>query len=89
MGVGALESPDVGEHSRLDTLGDFVEPLENFLEDFEAKTSQQENVFSLHEIGFLTLFFKKKSYFFTFASLKKDCGVSRPWTDMVRSKSWV
>ena len=38
----------------LDTLGDFVGPSENFLQHFEANASQKENVFSLHEIGFLT-----------------------------------
>ena len=54
----------------LDTLDGFVEPLEKFLEDFEARVSQKERVFSLHEIGFLTLFLKN-CYFFTFASLKK------------------
>ena len=38
-------------------------PLENSLQHFEAKASQKENVFSLHEIGFLTLFFKKMLFF--------------------------
>ena len=30
----------------LDTLGDFVGPSENFLQHFEAKTSQKESAFS-------------------------------------------
>ena len=76
MGVGAFESLDVGEHSRY--LRWLRGTFRKFLQHFEAKASQSENVFSLHEIGFLTSFFKKKSYYFTFASLKKEFVVLRP-----------
>ena len=69
MELDALESPDVGEHSTVDTLDGFAGPLENLLQHFEAKASQKENVFSLHEIGFLTLFFQK--FYFHVCFIKK------------------
>ena len=58
-----VRSKGLMQENILDTLDDFVRPSENFLQHFEANASQEENVFSLHEIGFLTLFFQKMLFF--------------------------